>query len=436
VLDESADPDEWSPSVEPDEDAADTRQPTPGQAEDTDPPGEQKRRRGPRACWFAGWGVKTHKSGKRSSYFGYALHALIRVPDVVKGDGKEPRTDLHAEPRLIEDVALTPASTDVVDVTLELVTNTIGRGHPVRDLLGDRHYSYKQFDRWAHRLWWLGVRPVLDLRQNDLGAVDFDGAIILAGTPHCGVPEALRRLERPAKTASRAEKVRFAAQIQERQQYAMYRNKTPWGTGGGDGKTRWRCAARNGTAGCPRVAGSVEVAIANGLPIVTPPENELPWCRRDTVTIPPGPHMKHQQEEYWGSPAWLNSWDRRTYIEGAFGRMKNHHTGNIRRGFVCLTGRALVTIAVTAATVAYNLRELEDWYERATRYEADTPAAPHNPLLDQYNAHPLHQRTEHVHGFAMLTATAQAALDARCSAAVIDRGSDTEPAVRDLAGAA
>jgi hypothetical protein len=396
LADEDADPDgdgsEGAVADEPGEDQPDRRQ-------------SAKARRAPRWCWFARWGVKTHKNGGRSSYYGYALHALLRIPDVIKGGGKGARTDRHAEPRLIEQFALTSASTDIVDVTLGMIKTTIGRGQPVHDLAGDRHYSYKQFNRWASKLWQLNVRQVLDLRQNEVGPVDYDGAIILAGTPHCGVPEHLWRLERPAKGADREDMDRFREQIAEREKYAMYRNKTPWGNG--DGKTRWRSPVCNGTAGCEHAAGSVEIAIANGLPVLDPESHDAKWCTKDTVTLPAGPHMKHHQEEYWGSPDWEISWNRRTYVEGVFGNMKNHHTGNIRRGFMCLTGRALVSIAVAASVVAYNLREWENWNERAGVHYAEHPGEPRSPLLDPYAAHPLHQATKHIYGHTMLTAESQ-----------------------------
>jgi hypothetical protein len=184
----------------------------------------------------------------------------------------------------------------------------------------------------------------------------------------------------------------------------MSRHKTPQG----DGKTRWMCGAQAGTVGCPRIEGSVEKAREFNLPIVTPPEGMLPWCTQRTAQIPAHEVMKYQQEEYWGTrDGWETSWNRRTHIEGAFGNLKNHHTGNIHRGFTCLTGRALVTVVYTAAVVGYQLRELESWYERASESQPD------NPLLAQYAAHPLHQRTESQHGFTMLTKQSQIELDSK-----------------------
>jgi hypothetical protein len=66
------------------------------------------------------------------------------------------------------------------------------------------------------------------------------------------------------------------------------------------------------------------------------------------------------------------------------------------------TGRALITLGLTAAVVAYNLRELENWHARASKH------CPDNALLRTYEQHPLHQPTNWVHGFTMFTAEQRA----------------------------
>jgi hypothetical protein len=115
------------------------------------------------------------------------------------------------------------------------------------------------------------------------------------------------------------------------------------------------------------------------------------------VQLQPGIHMKYAQEEYWGSDKWEVSWNRRTYIEGIFGRMKNPFTGNMARGFFCVTGLPLVTMAIAAAVVAYNVPELNDWVTRSG-----------STVLD---GHPLTATTEHVYGFTMLSKPEQDELD-------------------------
>lgn len=197
-----------------------------------------------------------------------------------------------------------------------------------------------------------------------------------------------------------------AEAIAERRRYALKRHKTAWSGNGrgpaGDGTTRWLCPAAAGTVGCPRIEGSVEVARANGLRIITPPESELKFCSGKPVTIEAGPHRKYQQEQYWGSSEWLLSWNRRTYVEGVFGNMRNYATGNVHRGYMQFIGRALVTFGLTAAVVAYNLRELENWRALASKH------CPDNPLLRTDEQHPLHQPTNWVHGFTTFTAEQRA----------------------------
>lgn len=327
----------------------------------------------------ATWGVKTHKDGGRTSYFGYALHTLVRIPDV--GQTKE----TSAEPLLIERFRLTPASTDIVDVTIGMIDDVLAAGGKIGDLIGDRHYSYKKAERWAQPLWERGVRLVHDLRKTDHGAVDYQGSKIIAGWPHCpGTPMHLETLVRPGSNGTPEENAAFRAKIDERYRYAMRRHKTVLG----DGKSRWGCPALNGKVGCSFVEGSVEAARHESLPIVTPPEAKTAFCKQTTVQIPPGKHMKYAQDEYWGDGRWEASWDRRTYVEGVYGNLKNSNTENIHRGFFQFTGLPMVTLAMTAAVVSYNIRELNNWHQRSG-------------LGDP--GHPLLATTEWVNGFTMLT---------------------------------
>lgn len=143
------------------------------------------------------------------------------------------------------------------------------------------------------------------------------------------------------------------------------------------------------------------------MPVVTPPEQWSVFCGNEdepgvsygdrTVTVPAIPEMKYHQQDYWGSDVWETSWARRTYVEGAFGNLKNHHTGNIKRGFMTAHGIPLVSLALTAAVVAHNMRELESWCRAARKHD------PKNPLLALYESHPLHQESEHIYGHEMLT---------------------------------
>jgi hypothetical protein len=72
---------------------------------------------------------------------------------------------------------------------------------------------------------------------------------------------------------------------------------------------------------------------------------------------------------------------------------------------------AVAALTLAAALTAYNLRELEDWYERASDAERREPGRKHNTPLDLNAAHPLHKSTESVFGHIMLTAEQQARHD-------------------------
>ena len=339
----------------------------------------------------AKWGVKTHKSGGRSSYFGYSMHTLVRVPPM--RDGKP---DLKAGPLYIERLRLTAASTDVVDVTLDMIDKVRAGGTEVKEIIGDRHYSYKGYDRWAKPLLERGIWPVHDLRKNDHGAVDLDGAKIIAGTPHCpGTPQHLETVERPGLGASPEEWARFNVMIEERQRYAMRRHSTPLG----DGKSRWVCPAKADKLGCPLVAGTTQVARNHQLPVVVPPPGEPPRCCtvKTAMQIPATKVMKYTQEWYWGTPEWELRWNRRTYVESVFGNLKNPNTENVHRGFVQVVGLPLMTIAMTAAAVSYNIREFNNWVKRE----------------DMTMQHRLLERTEWQSGHEMLTPARAQEIDDR-----------------------
>lgn len=375
-------------------------------------------RRETKQCNFAAWGSKTHKNGGSSSFYGYGLHALVRVPDVTKKGGKA-MADPYLEPLLVEQIALTPASTDIVDPTLDMIHRTLGRGLVIGDLIGDRHYSYKKYERWALPLAKLGIRQVLDMRARDHGPKDYKGAVILDGTPHCPMtPQGLRGLERPGLTATREEIDAYQQLITEREQYAMARKKTPQQNR--DGKTRWLCPAAAGKIGCTMLPRSEETARELGTPIVRPPTDlKSDFCKPKDQSKPPVGQipahevMKYQQTEYYGSIPWLISFNRRTYVEGLFGNLKNKDTRSISRGFTRFIGEPLMTLTLAAQIVDYNLKELEDWYARASAQPREYPAA------IAYSSHPLHTaRTEHTFGFQMLTHDQQLQLDQQHGAPV------------------
>ncbi|MEX2549378.1 MAG: hypothetical protein WD638_04055 [Nitriliruptoraceae bacterium] len=143
-------------------------------------------------------GNKTAKNGREEPYFGYGIHGLVRAPKL--------GTDGSSEPLLVERIDLVPASTDVADPSLRMIDSLLAKpGGRITELLGDRHYSYKEMNRWFRQLHLQGIRQVHDLRADEQGFYDVDGMRVVGSSPHCpGTPDHLASIPRPQPPAERA----------------------------------------------------------------------------------------------------------------------------------------------------------------------------------------------------------------------------------------
>lgn len=371
-----------APVIEGDEDSADPQPslPTDGIAGGQDLPVASSRRSRIRGRSDAGIGVKTSKDGGRSWYYGYELHALVRVPP--ESRAKERR----AEPLLIERFRLTPASQDVVAPSLEIIDVVLGLGRPFRNLLADRHYSYKKYDRWLVELLKRGIDQVVSLRIDDHGFTEWDGAYIAAGWPHCpGVPPRLGIIAEPDSKAGPAEWTKFATLIEERWAYAADR-RSPLTA---EGKSRWACPARCGKLGCPRLPATMQVAREHNLPIVAKPprdEDAPRICTQDSFglhirTPEQASLMKITQKYYWGSPQYLSLAHRRTYVEGWFGTLKGDNAADKSRGSNLFTGLAHATLEVACFAVVANIINMRSWHSQTQLGD------PQHPLLADHHTH-------------------------------------------------
>ena len=321
-----------------------------------------------------GYSAKTRKDGKREWFFGYELHALVRVPD------RKPTGGVRSEPALAERIRLTRAGSDIVEPSLEIIDSVCANGQRVKYLLSDRHYPYKKYERWLRELLQRGIRQVVDLRTDDHGFKDWgDGVKIVGGWPHCpGTPNDLGTIPAPdVATATPQEWTQFHARIEERRPYAA-RRTMPLKP---DGMSRWQCPARAGTVGCPHVAGSVDIAIASGQPVVpaAPPLDEAPtMCHQDTVGLPittpqQASAMKVHQHHYWGSRQHRALMSLRTYVEGWFGILKGDSSASKRRGSSLYVGLPLSTLEIAAFAVTSNVIALRAWHRETGRGATDNP---------------------------------------------------------------
>jgi hypothetical protein len=170
-------------------------------------------------------------------------------------------------------------------------------------------------------------------------------------------------------SATKAQLSEFHRLIALRQAYALRRISV-------EGGQRMSCPAIAGTVGCARKDLTIEAAIIRKLPIIiNPPDDDVApkCCTQTTVTMGPDAQRKLWQQEYWGSPAWILSNNRRTFVEGVFGNVKNASTENLCRGFFRITGLARVTLLVGIALVAHNARQPGNWHDRTGNGGANHP---------------------------------------------------------------
>lgn len=351
----------------------------------------------------AAWGGKTPKHGNKPDwYYGYGLHAVARVYDL--GGSAQ---DL---PVLIEGIELTPANTDVVAPSLTILDRLLDAGREVTDLIGDRHYSFKDPERWADELADRDINQHLDLHKYDQGFKPYNRAKLAAGWLHCpGTPDRLGTITRPAPGASEKERREFRRLIDEREAYAFAPNGTT-----AAGNPRGICPARAGKVGCPLVDGTVAAANQFGLPVIAnppDPEHAPACCTQKTVTLGSDGDRKLRQPHYWGSKTWKRSYDRRSHVEGLFGNLKNDSTEAVGRGFHRLTGISRIKLLLGVAVAVCNMRQLRNWHERTGNGDPD---------------HPLLAPDPDDHGIVELAARQAAELDASYTSA--DVGDEAEAA--------
>lgn len=293
---------------------------------------------------------KTAKDGTTEWFYGYDLHLLVRVA--------EPDAEYAKEPNLIERYAVTPAGRDLVSASQDLIRRAQPWLGPERSVIGDRAYSNLTPKNWYLFLVASGWRQVVDMRQNDQRWTDVGGMRVTAGVPHCpATPDYLESIPKPAN-GSRTD---FYAAIEERRAWSMARHTAdPY-------RPRFMCPARAGTLRCPLVPDTLGRDAA--LPLVANPPSgareTLPLCcTRATVRLDaadPNAKAKLWQKYYWGTPAQVAEFDRRTSVEQVNGKMKASEGTCMSRGFVRVTGLARVTMAIGFIAVAHNIRALEAW---------------------------------------------------------------------------
>jgi hypothetical protein len=301
----------------------------------------------------AAWGVKTHKSDRTESYFGYELHAVVRVGPL-GADGSD-------APCLAERIAVVPASTSPTRPVLAPLARMIQGGTAVADVVADRGYTYK--NDWAPGLRALGVDAVADLHANQYGPRGTHaGARIVAGTPHCpAMPAQFNTIHRPDRLVPTPALETFTADIARREQWALRRVAGP----DHDGKERYECPARAGKLRCPLQPLSLALPLAAPTVLTPPNPPDAPTCcSQRTITVPGDVDAKARQRHYWGSPNWIKAFNRRSRVEGWFGNLKNDNTEALGRGAFRVMGICKTSLMIAVYAACTNLRLLRAWARR------------------------------------------------------------------------
>ena len=233
---------------------------------------------------------------------------------------------------------------------------------------------------------------IADTHANDQGFRDWNGIKFAAAHPHCpATPDRLGTIPALPPTATQADTDTFTTHIAEREQYAaQYVQRLD-----AEGKMKIRCPARNGTLGCPLIAGTVAAATAAGLPIADPPppDKRPKLCTQDTVTLTvrtpaQGQAMKLAQPYYWGNKKWRKAYNRRSLIEQWFSVLKTRDSTGLGPDTHAFRGLALVNLVIGTAAAVTNMQKLRAWHHASGKGD---------------ETHPLLQPDQPFHGFTQCT---------------------------------
>jgi hypothetical protein len=321
-----------------------------------------------------GYRTKTHDN-KSTKLFGYDLFAGVAVLPV----GVDP----DEMPKLLLSMTLRPAAGDTSDPTLGALDRLVDEGYEIDELLVDRGFSYKRPEDWAMELHKRGISQVQDIHPLDQGIKDYEGIRAFGGMLFCvATPDELFDNPPPPhfkvgplkKKATNEERLsheyntkaleEFLARNATLQQHAfVFNQNTP--TKADPFQTQWICPGKAGKLKCELCPLSEHYPadrpmVENPGPLATAPK----CCRQATIVIPGPVRAKLRQRDAWRSPKWIDSFARRSAIEGIFGNLRSQSTQNIKRGFCRVVGLVKTSLMLTFEVVAANIRLVRKWAKR------------------------------------------------------------------------
>ncbi len=103
-----------------------------------------------------------------------------------------------------------------------------------------------------------------------------------------------------------------------------------------------------------------------GVPDCVHEGGEVPKaCAQATITVSDSVDRKLRQEDYWGSPTWVRSYNRRSAVEATFGILKSvDDGGGVKRGWTRQVGLVKTSFLLAVYVAAQNLTMLLKWAAR------------------------------------------------------------------------
>ena len=156
----------------------------------------------------------------------------------------------------------------------------------------------------------------------------------------------------------RGELERFEQLIAERTQYRFEGHGKTAG-----GNRRFISPARAWKMRCPGFPPSMHL---QDVPECVHEEGDIPAaCTQKTITIAEAADRKLRQDNYWGSPAWIRSYNRRSAVEATFGILKSvDDGGGVKRGWTRQVGLVKTSFLLAIYVAAQNLKMLLKWAAR------------------------------------------------------------------------
>lgn len=285
----------------------------------------------------ATWRKIDRPNGSAKTYLGYAAIAVVRAD----GDG----------PEVCDRVTLTSANEDDARPATELSLRLRDAGLDLRTLIADRGFSQKP-DSFQVPLRAAGIECCFDLKKDDIGVGGtYQSGLIIDGwlfSP--GIPERLKRFERPGPTASPADQKKFRELMAQRMRWAFLPHAAAE-----PHRVRVASPVKRGRIKCRTLP-----------PRAQTDDPSAPTCRKahlpdmacgiNTTFFPATAAPRTFQYPAWGTPEWSAIYNKRSAVERYFGRLKDDAGVGFRRGRFQLRGLANMALITGLAMVATNIK--------------------------------------------------------------------------------